>query len=101
MYLSERVTSEMMRYAHINNSEKLYFDLNSTAKPNTASGKIVMRVMISTIFSALAGFKRRFSKMKIICPPSSDKTGRLLNNPTDRFASANGRKFSSPNKYNR
>ena len=91
----------MIKYTHTNNSEKLYFDSNSTINPSAASGKIVIKVMISTIFSALSAPTRCLRIIKISCPPSSDNTGRKLNNPTERFDIANGKTNLLPNKYNR
>lgn len=90
-----------MRYAHTNNSEKLYFEFSKTIKPSTVSGKRIITAVIFMIFSAdfSENFLRRITY--ISCPPSSDITGSILKSPVQRFAKAIGNKNSLLYKYNR
>lgn len=100
-YLLFLKTSEKTRYTQTNNSEKLYFDLSKSKNPIAARGKINMKVITLTALSADFSENRLHSIRNKICPPSSDITGIRLNNPTDKFAAANGKNKSSQNKYNR
>ena len=51
-----------------------------------------MNVIILTTFSAEFSLKRLLRIKYKSCPPSSDITGSILNNPTDRLTAANGNK---------
>lgn len=69
-----------MRYAHTNNSEKLYFEFSKTIKPSTVSGKRIITAVIFMILSAdFRNFLHRITY--ISCPPSSDITGSILKVP--------------------
>lgn len=89
--LLPRVMSDKIKYTQTNNSEKLYLELNKSINPNIASGKTVMNVIVSTVLSALTEPIFRLKNIYANCPPSSDITGRMLNNPTDIFEAANGK----------
>ena len=80
-----------MRYAHTNNSEKLYFEFSKTTKPSTVNGKSIIRAEIFTALSA--DFSENFlHKMTDkSCPPSSDITGNILKKPVQRFAMVIGK----------
>ena len=66
--------------------------ISGLLKPS--SGKIKMNVIILTTFSADFSLKRLLRIKYKSCPPSSDITGSILKNPTDRLTAANGNKTS-------